>query len=179
MPLIITAISATVSAALIQKRPGRRIRSCSSVNRGTAAEGPSPAVMPSRRSSRVPSMKATPNTNTRPTICTGTSGRNRSATGMWSAAEARSMGPVHGRKLTPAAMEVTHARMRLSIWRRSKSGSIAGMVTRNVTAPEPSRWTSKARSAAPMTTRGGRVPTTRRMRSTMGSSRPASVITPK
>jgi hypothetical protein len=49
--------------------------------------------------------------------------------------------------LTPAAIDVTHARMRLSICRRSKSGSMAGMVTRKVTAPEPSRWTSKARSA--------------------------------
>ena len=138
-PLIITAIRATVSAALTQKRPGRRIRSCSGVNRGTAAESASPAVMPSRRSSRVPSMKATPNTKTRPTICTGISGRKRSAAGMCSAADARSIGPVQGRKLTPAAMEVTHARIRLSIFRRSKSGSIAGMVTRKVTAPDPSR----------------------------------------
>ena len=98
---------------------------------------------------------------------------------MCNAAEARSIGPVHGRKLTPAAMEVTHARIRLSIRRRSKSGRIAGMVTRNVTAPEPSRCTSSARSAAPITTRLGRQPMPRRMRLTIGSSRPASVMTPK
>jgi hypothetical protein len=64
-PLIITAISATVSAALIQKRPGRRNRSSSGVNRRHRRASALAGLMPSRRSSRVPSMKATPNTNTR------------------------------------------------------------------------------------------------------------------
>ena len=41
------------------------------------------------------------------------------------------------------------------------SGSITGMVTRNVTAPEPSRWTSSASSAVPTTMRGGLLPTAR------------------
>ena len=85
-----------------------------------------------------------------------------------SAADARSVGPVHGRKFTPAAIEATHARIRLSIRSRSKSGSMAGIVTRNVTAPEPSRCTSSASSAEPTTIRRGRVPTPRRMRSTIG-----------
>ena len=36
---------------------------------------------------------------------------------------------------------------------------MAGTVTRNVTAPDPSRWTTSARSAVPTTTRLGRAPT--------------------
>ena len=69
--------------------------------------------------------------------------------------DARSVGPVHGRKLTPAAIDATHASTRWSIRSRSNSGSIAGIVTRNVTAPEPSRCTSSASRADPITIRVG------------------------
>ncbi len=102
------------------------------------------------------------------------------ATGIFKEAADRIIGPVHGRKFTPAAMEAEHARTRASMPSRWYSGSITGMVTRNVTAPEPSRWTSKAsESAVPTTMRGGSLPTAARMRSTIGSSIPASVMTPK
>ena len=67
------------------------------------------------------------------------SGQNSFAAGMPSAAEARTVGPVHGRKFTPAASEAAQASTRRSIPRRSYSGSMAGTVTRNVTAPDPSR----------------------------------------
>ena len=100
-------------------------------------------------------------------------------TGIFKEAADRIIGPVHGRKFTPAAMEAAHASTRLSMPSRWYSGSITGMVTRNVTAPEPSRWTSKARSAVPATMRGGLLPTAARMRSTIGSSIPASVMIPK
>jgi hypothetical protein len=39
--------------------------------------------------------------------------------GMCSDADARIIGPVHGRKLTPAAIETTQARIRRSMRRRS------------------------------------------------------------
>jgi len=42
-----------------------------------------------------------------------------SVTGICSEAEARIIGPVHGRKFTPHAIDVTHARMRRSMPRRS------------------------------------------------------------
>jgi len=102
-----------------------------------------------------------------------------SLTGMCSAAEARIIGPVQGRKLTPAASEATQARTRLSMPSRVYSGSIAGIVTRKVTAPEPSRWIRSASSAVPGTMREGRLPTTRRMPLMTGSSMPASVTIPK
>ena len=78
--------------------------------------------------------------------------------GMRRAADARIMGPVQGRKFTPAAREVTHARMRRSSPSLSYIGSIAGIVTRKVTAPEPSRWISRASNAVPGTMRVGRPP---------------------
>src|SRR3954466_16043137 len=53
------------------------------------------------------------------------------------------------------------------------------MVIRNVIAPEPSRWMSKAKSVVPITIRVGRVPTVARIRSMIGSSMPASLTTPK
>ena len=87
--------------------------------------------------------------------------------------------PVHGRKFTPAANEATQARMRLSMPSRVYKGSIAGIVTRNVTAPEPSRWISSASRAVPGTMRLGRLPTTRKMPLMTGSSMPASVTMPK
>ena len=101
------------------------------------------------------------------------------ATGIFKEAAALIMGPVHGRKFTPAAMEAEHARTRLSMPSRWYSGSITGRVTKNVTAPEPSRWTSRARSAVPATMRAGLLPTAARMPSIIGSSIPASVMIPK
>jgi hypothetical protein len=98
---------------------------------------------------------------------------------MCSAAEARSTGPVHGRKFTPAAIDATQASTRRSMPSLSYSGRIVGIVTRNVTAPEPSRCTTSASSAEPRTIFVGRVPTAARIRSTTGSSMPASVMTPK
>ena len=91
---------------------------------------------------------ATLNTNREP----GDLRRNQRSEqiGSWTggrAADARSVGPVRGRKFTPAAIEATHARTRRSIPSRSYSGSIAGMVSRNVTAPDPSRCTSSARES--------------------------------
>ena len=56
-----------------------------------------------------------PNTNASPTICTGIIGMKIAEPGMCKAADARSIGPTHGRKLTPAAIDATHARMRRSI----------------------------------------------------------------
>ena len=53
------------------------------------------------------------------------------------------------------------ASTRRSIRAASYRGSIAGTMTRNVTAPEPSRWTSAASSDVPGTIDVGRVPTTR------------------
>jgi hypothetical protein len=100
-------------------------------------------------------------------------------TGIFKAADARSVGPVQGRKLTPAASEAAQARMRRSMPSWSYSGSMAGMVIRKQTAPEPSRWISNANSAVPITMRVGRTPITRRMRAMIGSSIPASVMTPK
>ncbi len=76
-------------------------------------------------------------------------------------------------------MATTQARMRLSIFSLIYSGSIAGTVTRKVTAPEPSRWTIAASTAVPRVMRAGWVPTIFRMRLTIGSSMPASVRIPK
>ena len=53
------------------------------------------------------------------------------------------------------------------------------MVTRNVTAPEPSRCTSNASSAVPGTIREGLRPMTRSSHLINGFSIPASVMMPK
>ena len=50
---------------------------------------------------------------------------------------------------------------------------------RNVTAPDPSRWTSSASRVVPITMRVGFVPTVFKIRSMIGSSMPASVMMPK
>ena len=55
----------------------------------------------------------------RPTSCTGTSGEKISGIGSLRAAEARIIGPVQGRKFTPAAIEAAQARMRRSMPTRS------------------------------------------------------------
>ena len=49
----------------------------------------------------------------------GTRGWKMSGMGSLSAAEARIIGPVQGRKFTPAAMEAAQARMRRSMPMRS------------------------------------------------------------
>jgi len=56
---------------------------------------------------------------------------------------------------------------------------MAGMTTRKQTAPEPSRCTSNANSAVAGTINDGREPASFVIRRNKGSSRPASVITPK
>ena len=53
------------------------------------------------------------------------------------------------------------------------------MVTRNVTAPEPSRCTSNASKAVPGTIREGLRPMTRSSQAMNGFSIPASVMMPK
>ena len=58
-------------------------------------------------------------TNASPVSCTRTSGAKIVVEGMCSAAEARIIGPVQGRKLTPAPIEAAHAKIRLSMPRRS------------------------------------------------------------
>ena len=57
--------------------------------------------------------------NARPTACTPMSGVKISGIGSLSAADARIIGPVQGRKLTPAAIEAAQARTRRSMPTRS------------------------------------------------------------
>jgi hypothetical protein len=110
----------SVSTMLNQKFFGRRSAFCSSVSsRFGMGIAPSAPVYPSRFSSRRPSHQATLNTNTRPTICTGINGLNNADIGRCSDADARIIGPVHGRKLMPAAIDAAAANTRLSILRRS------------------------------------------------------------
>ena len=108
-------ITTIVSAMLIQKFCGwRRAFSASvSVRVGTTPSA-APLSSPSRRSSRLPSHHATVKMKTSPIAWIGTSGLKISGIGSFSEAEARIIGPVHGRKLTPAANEAAQARMRLS-----------------------------------------------------------------
>ena len=114
-----------------------------------------------------------------PTICTGTSGLKISGIGSLSDAEARIIGPVHGRNFTPAASDAAHARIRRSMPRRSYKRQHRGNGDQERHGAGPSRWISSASSVVPITIRVGRVPTVRRMRSMIGSSMPASVTTPK
>jgi hypothetical protein len=116
----IPATMAPIKARLITKFLGRRSRrSSSDSSRRTVDAGLPTTAGPSRLASRRPSQKATAKTYARPTACTGIKGRNRAVVGTCNAVEARLIGPVQGRKFTPAAIEATHARMRRSIPSRS------------------------------------------------------------
>jgi hypothetical protein len=110
----------SVKTMLNQKFFGRRKACSSGVNSrfgiGTEALA---AVRPSRFSSRRPSQNAMLKTNTKPITCTGISGLNKAEIGRCSDADARIIGPVHGRKLMPAAIETAAASTRRSIFRRS------------------------------------------------------------
>ena len=57
--------------------------------------------------------------------------------------------------INPAAIADTHASTRRSIPSRSYNGNMTGIVIRNVIAPDPSNMTMAARSAVPVTIRGG------------------------
>ena len=114
-----------------------------------------------------------------PTTWAGMSGTKISCVVSSRAAAARMVGPVHGRKLTPAASPVIPASLRRSIPSRSNTGSIVGMVMRKVTAPFPSRCARKASVAVPTMILTGFVPTRRSRPRMIGSNMPASPTTPK
>ena len=115
-PASIDPITTAVSATFSQKFPGlRSCRRASGNSRRAIGSISQVPPRPSRLDSRRPSHQATTNTKARPKHCTGINGRNNSAAGMCSAAEARIIGPVHGKKFTPAASDATQARIRRSI----------------------------------------------------------------
>ncbi len=111
----IVPITTIVSVMLIQKFCGwRRAFSASVSVRAGRTPSAAPFKSPSRRSSRLPSHHETVKMKISPIAWIGTSGLKISGIGSFSEAEARIIGPVHGRKFTPAAIEAAQARMRLS-----------------------------------------------------------------
>lgn len=90
------------------------------------------------------------------------------------------VGPPHGRIfITPAPSATIVARVVFLIPKASYRGSIAGTVTRNVTAPEPSRCTIIASIAVPIAILIGSLPTIFKILSIIGWKVPASVRIPK
>ena len=78
-----------------------------------------PALAASLFCSFQPSHAQTANTKIKPAAWTPIIGLKISITGIFSAAEARRVGPVHGNTFTPAAKDVAQARMRRSMPSRS------------------------------------------------------------
>jgi hypothetical protein len=133
-----------------------------------------------RRFSPTPRAQAMRITATIPASMLGTIGLNSSEGETPSAVAARTVGPPQGTMfMTPADRFATTVRTTGESFRRRYSGSIAETVMMNVVDPSPSRETSAARTAEPMTTRTGEFPQIRRISRISGSNNPTSIIRPK
>ena len=177
MPAIITAEITIVSSTLSQNRPGRRRAVLPSLARADAVRsrgqsGPAGRFTPAKHKRDREHESETNDLDRykRP---------EQSVVETWRAADGRSVGPVHGRKFTPAAIDadagqdpLVHPQPLVERQHRRNGHEKrhgAGAVEVHQQCQE--RGTDDDA--------GGMVPTARRMRSTIGSSMPASVMMPK
>ena len=95
-------------------------------------------------------------------------------------AEARAVVPPQGTMfITPALSTTRHSSISRFMPRRRYSGSRAGITSRKVAAPMPSRWVTAVTATVTTATASGLPPVLRSRKLTSGANRPRSRMTPK